>query len=107
MIHRGTLIERLYNYIGFNRNFQRLSDFLLIIVLSCIPILLLPLLMPFTVNGLTGIEELSPFRSILIAGVNLLFTSVELIQSFLTMQTILVFGVVYWIGSVYLDYGDD
>ena len=107
MIHRGTLIERMYNYIGFNRNFQRLSDLMLIIVLSSIPILLLPLLMPFPANGQTEIEELSPFRSFLIAGINLLFTSVELIQSFLTMQTILVFGVVYWIGSVYLDYGDD
>ena len=32
---------------------------------------------------------------------------VELVQSFLTMQTILVFGLVYWIGSVYLDYGDN
>ena len=107
IVQRGTIIERLYNFVGFNRNFQRVSDFLLIIVLSSIPILLLPLLMPFPANGQNGIEELSPLRSFLIAGFNLMFTSVELVQSFLTMQTILVFGVVYWIGSVYLDYGDD
>ena len=107
MIQRGTFIERIYNYVGFNRNFQRVSDFLLVIVLSSIPILLLPLLMPFPNNGQNGIEEPSPFRSFIIAGIHLIFTSIELVQSFLTMQTILVFGVVYWIGSVYLDYGEN
>ena len=63
--------------------------------------------MPFPVNGQHGIEDISPLRSFLIATINLIFTSIELVQSFLTMQTILVFGIVYWIGSVYLDYGDD
>ena len=107
MIQRGTFIERLYNYVGFNRHFQRVSDLFLIIVLSCIPILLLPLLMPFPTNGHNGVEEHSSFRIYLIAGINMMFTSVEIIQSFLTMQTVLVFGIVYWIGSVYLDYGDN
>ena len=107
MIQRGTFIERLYNYVGFNRNFQRISDLFLIIVLSSIPMLLLPLLMPFPRHGQNGIEEQTPLRSFVIAGINLVLTSVELVQSFLTMQTILVFGLVYWIGSVYLDYGDN
>ena len=69
--------------------------------------LLLPLLMPFPRHGHNGIEEQTPLRSFVIAGINLVLTSVELVQSFLTMQTILVFGLVYWIGSVYLDYGDN
>ena len=107
MIQRGTLMERLYNYIGFNRNFQRISEFVLIIVITSIPILILPLLMPFPANGHHAMEDITPMRSFLIATINLIFTSIELVQSFLTMQTILVFGIVYWIGSVYLDYGDD
>ena len=106
IIHRGTFIERFYNYVGFNRHFQRVSEFFLIIVLSCIPILILPIIMPFPTSRHHSAEDHSSIRSYLIDGVNLMFTSVEIIQSFLTMQTVFVFGIVYWIGSIYLDYGD-
>ena len=103
----GTFIERLYNYIGFNRHIQRVSDFFLIILLSSIPILLLPLLVPFPTNGHNGIVEHSWYRSYLAGGINLMLTIVDIIQSFLTLQTVLAFGIVYWVGSVYLDYGDN
>ena len=103
----GTFIERLYNYIGFNRHIQRVSDFFLIILLSSIPILLLPLLVPFPTNGHNSIVEHSWYRSYLAAGINLMLTIVDIIQSFLTLQTVLAFGIVYWVGSVYLDYGDN
>ena len=51
-------------------------------------------------------DNILRIRPYMTAGIKMLITFVELIQSFLTLQTVLVFGIVYWIGSVYLDYGE-
>lgn len=106
LIPQGTFLDRIYNHGAYGRLFQRFSDLFLILVLSCVPLLLLPLILP--TPGVNG-NEVDPnwYRAYLTSAIQAFFGFIDVVQSYFTVQSVIAIGLAYWVGTVYLDYGND
>lgn len=105
LLPRVTFMDRLHhNHRAWGRHFQRFSDLALIMVISCVPVLVLPLLVPVTAEEGSP-ENVSWMRNSMIRGAETVLNALELIQSYLTLPFIAVVGLIYSVGSMYLDHG--
>jgi len=96
------LLERFYLRLGDFRRLRRLSDAAVILAVALLPLFLLPLVLP-----LPAAAESSWVRSIFQAAADVFLSAVGVVQSYITFTTLLVVGLAYWVGSVYLEYEED
>ena len=96
------LFERLYLRLGDFRRLGRLFDAAAILTMALMPLFLLPLLLP-----LPAASESSWVRSMFQVASDVFLSAVGVVQSYITFTTLLVVGLAYWVGSVYLEYEED
>ena len=107
LIPQGTLLDRIYNHAVFGRHFQRFSDLFLIVMLSCVPLLLLPLILPYPDEGGEVNTEANWIRASIGSGIHMFFGFADMVQSYMTLHTAILFALAFWMVSVFVDFGNE
>ncbi len=110
LIPQGTFLDRIYNHAIFGRHFQRFSDLFLIIVLSCVPLLLLPVILPSPSDEI-GVDPVGGnhnwIKAYVGSGIHAFFNFMEVVQSYMTLQTTVFLAIAFWVLSVFVDFGNE